>query len=192
MIGEDWPVVGQLLGLGSDSLALWQMALRAVVVYLSSIVLVRLGEKRFLGEYAALDFILGFMLGSVLSGAITGSTPFFETIIGGALALVLIHWLFAALSFRSDRFGNLVKGTERVLVRDGDIDWDSMRNSSISRNDLLSALRRNARIDNVEDVREARLERSGAISVLEREQEPRVIEIEVKDGVQVVRVEIAS
>lgn len=192
MIGEDWPLVGDLLGLGADSIAVWQMALRAVIVYLAAIVLVRLGEKRFLGKYAALDVILGFMLGSVLSSAITGSAPFFETVLGGALVLVLMHWLFAVLSFRSDRFGNWVKGTERVLVRNGEIDWNSMQTSHISRNDLLAALRTNGRLDDVAEVKEARLERSGDISVLQGEREPRVIELAVQDGVQVVRVEFGS
>ncbi|MFW6069625.1 MAG: DUF421 domain-containing protein [bacterium] len=190
MIGEEWPIVADLLGLGADNAALWQMAIRAVIVYLAAIVLVRLGEKRFLGKYAALDVILGFMLGSVLSRAITASAPFFETILGGALALVLIHWLFAVLSFHSDRFGDLVKGTDRVLVSDGDILWDKMRSSHISEQDLLSAVRANAQIGNVEQVKEARLERSGDISIVERQKDPRVVEIDVQDGVQVVRVQI--
>lgn len=192
MIGENWPVIADLLGLGAESITLWQMALRAVVVYLASIVLVRLGAKRFLGEYAALDIILGFMLGSVLSRAITGSGPFFEPILGGALTLVLIHWLFAVIGYHSDRFGDLVKGSERVLVRDGQIEWDNMRKSSISHNDLLSALRRNAQIDSVVKVNEARLERNGNISVLLEEERPRVVEVEVRDGVQLVRLEIGT
>lgn len=190
MIGEERPIVADLLGLGADNVALWQMAIRAVIVYLAAIVLVRLGEKRFLGKYAALDVILGFMLGSVLSRAITASAPFFETILGGALALVLIHWLFAVLSFHSDRFGDLVKGTDRVLVRDGDILWDKMRSSHISEQDLLSAVRANAQIGNVEQLKEARLERSGDISVVERQEDPRVVEIDVQDGVQIVRLRI--
>lgn len=192
MIGEGWPVVSDLLGLGADPPALWQMALRALLVYLAAIALVRLGEKRFLGQYAALDAVLGFMLGSVLSRAITGSSAFFETLLGGALGLILIHWLFAILSFRSDRFGDWVKGTERVLVRDGEIDWDGMQAGHISRNDLLSALRANARLADIDQVKEARLERSGDISVIEKEQEPRVVEIRVEEGVQIVRVEIGG
>lgn len=191
MIGENWPVISDLLGLGADNLVLWQMALRAVVVYLAAIALVRLGEKRFLGQYAALDFILGFMLGSVLSGAVTGSTPFFETIFGGALGLVLIHFLFSVASFHSDRFGNLVKGTKTVLVTDGEIDWDAMQSSHISKTDLMSAIRQQASTADLGTVKEARLERSGDISVIQRDKEPRIIEVRVEDGVQVVRVEIS-
>jgi len=53
--------------------------------------------------------ILGFMLGSILSRAITGSSPFFPTL-GAALVLVIMHWAFAVAAFRWSRFGTMVKG----------------------------------------------------------------------------------
>jgi uncharacterized membrane protein YcaP (DUF421 family) len=192
MIGEGWPVLDELLGLSVDTLTWWQMAVRAFLVYLAAIVLVRIGEKRFLGQYAALDAVLGFMLGSVLSRAISGSAPFFETILGGSLALILTHWGFSIISFHSDRFGDVVKGSSSILVQDGEIDWDKMQGSHISRKDLFSALRANANLADLDRVKEARLERSGNISVLKQEKEPRVVTVRVEDGVQVVRLEIGS
>lgn len=190
MIGENWPIISDALGLGAENVAWWQMALRAVIIYIAAIAMVRIGEKRFLGKYAALDFILGFMLGSVLSRAVTGNAPFFETILGGALGLVLMHWLFAVISFRSDRFGDVVKGTTRVLVRDGEILWDAMRQSHISEKDLRSAMRTSAQLESVEPIKEARLERSGDVSFLQRDGEPRIVEIKVEEGVQTVRLEL--
>lgn len=190
MIGENWPIVGDLLGLGAENVALWQMALRAVIVYIAAIALVRIGEKRFLGKYAALDVILGFMLGSVLSRAITANSPYFETILGGGLGLVLMHWLFAVLSFRSDRFGDIVKGGERLLVHNGDIQWDAMQSSHISKKDLLGAVRTSAQLGDLEQAKEVRLERSGDVSVIERDSAPRVVEIAVREGVQTVRLKL--
>jgi uncharacterized membrane protein YcaP (DUF421 family) len=35
--------------------------------------------------------------------------------------LVGLHWLFAVIAFRNDNFATLVKGKERVLIRDGEI-----------------------------------------------------------------------
>jgi len=190
MIGESWPLIGDLLGLGADSLALWQMALRSVMAYVVAIALVRLGEKRFLGQYAAVDAILGFTLGSLLGSAITGGAPYFETLFGGALAMVLMHWLFAVLSFHSDRIGDLVKGSKRLLVSDGDIQWDAMQRTHISEQDLRAIVRTSAQLAELKHVKEAHLERSGNISVIERERSPSVIEIKVQNGVQVVRLEM--
>ncbi|MBW3635236.1 MAG: DUF421 domain-containing protein [Armatimonadetes bacterium] len=181
------------MGLGAEQLTIWQIGLRAVVVYLAAIALVRLGEKRFLGKYTALDVILGFMLGSILSRAITNSSPFFEAL-GAALVLVVMHWIFAVIAFHFDRFGTLVKGSTRELVRDGEIQWDAMRSSHISENDLMGALRASAQIDDASQVKVAYLERSGDISAIKRDKDeraPRVLEIKVEDGVQTVRVEMS-
>ena len=169
MIGENWPIIGDLLGIGIDKPAIWQMAARAILVYLAAIVLVRLGEKRFLGKFAALDVILGFMLGTVLAGAITSNSGFFETIFGAALILVLMHWLFAALAYRSDGFADIVKGTDHVLVRDGEIRWDAMQAAHITEKDLMMAVRSSAQLTSLDGVAEVRLERNGDVSVIEQD-----------------------
>lgn len=158
-------VMHELLGLDADELTVLHMTVRAVVVYVVALLMLRLGEKRFLGKNTAFDVILGIILGSVVSRAITGSTPFFPTL-GAGLVLILLHWLFAVLAFHSDWFGTWVKGNARLLVKDGQIDWTAMRKSSISEKDLMSALRSQANIATLDEVQEARLERSGDISVL--------------------------
>lgn len=175
-------------GLGSDSLSLWQMGLRALVVYLVAIFMVRLGDKRFLGKHTALDVILGFMLGSILSRAITGNSPFFPTL-GAALMLVIMHWGFAVGAFHWSRFGTLIKGSKRQLVREGRIQWDQMKAGQISSEDLMGAVRAEGG-ENLDQVDAAYLERSGDISVIKRKSTPRIVEISVDQGVQTVRVEL--
>jgi hypothetical protein len=68
------------LGLGAEAreIGVAQMALRAVVVYVATVFMVRLGKKRFMGQGTAFDLILGIMLGSTVSRAITGTAPFFR------------------------------------------------------------------------------------------------------------------
>lgn len=180
--------LGGILGVGAESLTLGQMTLRAVLVYGVAIALVRLGEKRFLGKFTALDVILGFVLGSILSRAITGNSPFFETLAAGT-TLVVLHWLFAVLAFHSDWFGALVKGQTRKLVEHGEIQWDAMQRSHISKEDLLGALRASGRVNDPAEVAVAYLERSGEISVIKADKGPQVIEVQVEAGVQTVRIE---
>lgn len=182
-------MIAGLLGLDVDELTLGQMALRALIVYVAALAMVRAGEKRFLGKSTAFDVVLAIVFGSVVSRAITGSSPFFPTLGAGAV-VVGLHWLFAACAFRSDRFGTLIKGEPRLLVRDGAIRWAAMRRSNISRDDLLGALRTAGRVADVEDVREARLERSGDISVLRADGGPRVLEVRAEAGVQTIRLRI--
>ena len=180
---------GWLLGLEAESLGAGQMVLRAIIIYISALVMVRIGEKRFLGKNTAFDLILGIILGSVVSRAINGSAEFFPTIASG-FALVLLHWLFAALAFRSDRFGNLIKGRPRTLIEEGSIVPDAMRKSNISRTDLDTALRLQLNQNDLDAVRQARLERSGDISFVTAETSPHVIEVEVAQGVQTIRISL--
>lgn len=160
-------LVTQILGLDVDELTIGHMVARAAVVFVAALLMVRVGEKRFFGKNTAFDIILGIIFGSVVSRAITGSSEFFPTLAAG-LTLVLLHWLFATLSFHFDWFGTIVKGNSRTLVKDGEILWSAMRSSHISEKDLMSALRSQANVDELDEVQEARLERSGDISVIKK------------------------
>lgn len=174
--------------LGSGDPNWWQAIVRAIVVYAAALVMVRVGEKRALGKNTALDVVVAVMLGSVVSRGIT-SVGLAVGLLGGAM-LVFLHWLLSVVTFRSDRLGTLLKGSPRVLVKDGEIDWQAMKESHISRDDLLAALRAESQVDDVDEVRVARLERSGQISAIQqdREKEPRVISVDVEPGVQTVRI----
>lgn len=165
MIDTAWSGFNWALGIEADRLEAWQMGLRAAVVYPLGIAFVRIAEKRFIGKFSAFDVIMGIMIGSILSRAITGSSPFFATL-AAALVLVFMHYLFASLSYHLDWFGNLVKGSGRTLVIEGEIKWEAMRRSHISEKDLMGALRENGRLDDVSQVKLARLERSGNISII--------------------------
>lgn len=177
-----------LLGLEAEDLTIAQMALRAVVVYLAALLMVRWGEKRFMGKSTAFDVILGVILGSVVSRAINGSAGFLPTLVAGGV-LVGMHWAFASLAFRSDRFGTFVKGRTRVLVKDGEIDWDEMRRSHTSRDDLLGALRAQG-VRDPSEVAEARLERSGDVSVVKAESGPRILEARVEGSTLLLRIRL--
>ncbi|UAW98830.1 DUF421 domain-containing protein [Halopseudomonas nanhaiensis] len=157
-----WSTITVALGLEAEELNAWQMSLRAVIVYILGVILVRLGDKRFIGKFAAFDVIMAIMIGSVLSRAITNPEAFFAKL-AAAGALVAMHAGFAALAYYTDWFGSLVKGNSRKLVIDGEIQWDAMKRSYISEKDLKGALRENAGVNDVSEVKEARLERSGNI-----------------------------
>lgn len=178
-----------LFGLGADDLTIPQVITRTVIVYICALAMVRLGEKRFIGKNTAFDVIVGIMLGSVVSSAVTSTSEFFTPLVAGAM-IVILHLLLSIGTFFSDRFGDLVKGQTRVLVENGAINWDQMKASHYTRQDLLSALRRQGNTDDLDQVRTAKLERNGDISVLIKEQEPKVVSVEVQAGVQRVVIEM--
>ncbi|CAN5702253.1 hypothetical protein BH23CHL2_BH23CHL2_36670 [soil metagenome] len=189
MFENAWNAIVWILGTDRETLHAGHMAVRACIVFAAAIFLVRFGDTRFMGRNTAFDIILAIILGSVMSRAITGQSPFFATL-AASVVLVALHWLLGAIAFRVSRFGTVVKGQARMLVEDGQIRWDRMKRSHISENDLLQALRINASLEAPDDVAIARLERSGDISIIPAPSQPRVVEIDVRDGVQRIRLEI--
>src|SRR3954463_1921526 len=108
--------VSEALGLGvnPNDLAARQMALRALVVYVAGLAIVRLAKKRFMGRHSAFDGVLMVMLGSVLSRGVNGVAGLFGTL-GAALVLIALHWIVGFGAFWSHTFGDLVKGSESEL-----------------------------------------------------------------------------
>ena len=169
-----------------------QAMLRAVLVYGFAVLLVRLGQKRFLGRNSGIDILLSVILGSVLSRGINGSSPLGSTL-AACVALVGLHWVFAALSYRFKGVGKLIKGEPSILVEDGQMQPEAMRGGHISEDDLQEAVRIQGKLEDLGKVKTARLERNGEISVIEKKPAPgtlKVLEITVEAGVQTVRVEL--
>src|SRR5438552_1470177 len=79
-----WNFVGPLLGLGArpEELTFVQISLRGVVVFIATLIMVRLGHKRSLSRKTAFDAVLLVILASVLSRAINGMAAFSRPMIG--------------------------------------------------------------------------------------------------------------
>jgi len=164
-----WNSLETVLGLSVEpkDLTFVQISLRGIIVFLATLITVRLGHKRSLTRKTPFDAILLIILAAVLSRAINGSAPFFATI-GGGVILMLLHRLFAYLAYYSHRFGILVKGRPETIVRDGECDFPMMRRNHVSIHDLEEDMRLNGNIDDLSKVRLARVERSGDISFIKK------------------------
>jgi uncharacterized membrane protein YcaP (DUF421 family) len=162
--------VGPLLGLGAEpkDLTFIKISLRGIIVFLATLIMIRLGHKRSLARKTAFDAVLIVILASVLSRAINGSSAFFATL-GGGLVIVLVHRLFAALAYYSHWVGVLIKGSPDLIIENGDLVLSGMRRNHISRHDLEEDLRLAAKTENLKDIRTGYVERSGDISFIEKE-----------------------
>jgi len=164
-----WNAFETLLGLSVEprNLTFVQISLRGIIVFPATVAMVRLGHKRSLSHKTPFDAVLLVILASVLSRAINGSAAFFATI-GGGVVLVLLHRLFAHMAYYSHGFGILVKGRPDIIVRDGECDFEMMRRNHVSIHDLEEDMRLNGNIDDLSQVRLARVERSGDISFIKK------------------------
>jgi uncharacterized membrane protein YcaP (DUF421 family) len=178
-----------LLGIGAAEISPGQMALRAVLTFVVTVAIIRLGNKRLFGKGTAFDLVVAIMIGSVMSRAITNASALLATWLAG-LVLIAMHWLLATLSYHLDWFGPLIKGEPVLLIKDGQLQRDGMREGGVSRADLAQALRAKGSEPDPSRVRLAYLERDGSISVVPRDEGPRILEVSVADGVQTVRIAV--
>jgi uncharacterized membrane protein YcaP (DUF421 family) len=147
-------------------MTLAQIALRGVIIFVAAVIMVRLGDKRFLSKKTAFDAILGFILASMLARAVNGSAAFWPTIAGG-FVLVGLHRLIGLVSRHAHWFGELVKGSSDLIIRDGQLHEQAMKRNHFSTRDLEEDLRLNG-VERPEEVRLAYVERNGDISVIKR------------------------
>lgn len=158
------------LGLNAKQLNMWQMGLRAAIIYVAALGMVRVvGDRRFIGKFAAIDVILSIIFGSTLSRAINGSSAFFATIFAG-FVLVGMHWLFSTISFHYPSLEHKIKGRPRLLIDNGQLCHQTMKVCHLTKEDLRFMLRVQCQVDELERVKRACLERNGDISFDLKEQ----------------------
>lgn len=148
-------------------LTLLQLCVRAFIIFVLGLAMVRFGDRRSLSEKTGFDTLFLVLIGAVLARAINGSAAFLTTI-GCALFLMAIHRLFAFIAYHSHTFGKLIKGDEVTLVTNGTVDWKNMKKHLVSKHDLEEDLRLNAAAEDFEKIKAARLERSGDISFIKK------------------------
>jgi uncharacterized membrane protein YcaP (DUF421 family) len=192
MIQEVWEGIHWVVRLGAEPkmLNFWQMALRAIIMYVAGLAMVRLaGDRRFGGRYNDFDVILSIVFGSLLSRAINGSAPFLVAI-GAGFVLVGMNRLFAFIADHSRRFNQLISGSSLILIQDGETQSHNLNKAHLGQSELMASLRSNAHISTPDEVKLARFERSGQISVIPAARQSQVIEIKVEEGVQTVRLNL--
>ena len=141
---------------------------RSLVIYAFLLVVVRLLGKRAVGNFSAFDLIVALILGEVVDEPIYGDVPVIQALL--AIAVVaFLHYVNSLLSFRSVTFDRLTGGVARVLVRNGEIDRDGLAMERVNEEEL-KALLRMQEVDELGEIKEARLEASGHLSVIKTEQ----------------------
>jgi len=161
--------LGELLGLGFEAkdLTFIQISLRAIIAFLATLIMVRLGQKRSLARKSAFDAILLVILASFLARSINGTAPLFATI-GAGFVIVLLNRLLALIAFHSHWFGILIKGRTEIIVENGNLFLSTMYRNHISKHDLEEDLRLAAQFEDLSNIRVARVERSGDISFIKK------------------------
>ena len=150
----------------------WEFVLRAVVVYVVLLAMIRLSGKRTMGQFTPFDMVLVVLLGNAVQNSLLGKDT---SLAGGLLlaaTLIALNWCVGLITSRGQLVERLVEGVPVVLARDGQLFRDVLRRELVSEDDFNEALRQNGQLT-LEDVSIALLETNGAISVVRRDRDGR-------------------
>lgn len=142
----------------------WELVIRAMIVYVALVLLVRLTGKRQIGQLSPFDLILLLILSESVQNAMTANE---DSITGGiilATTLVALNYLVGIITFRSEKAERIIQGHPEILVRNGQVIVPVMTKAKISEQELESALRE-AGFFKLDDVKLAILEDNGRVSV---------------------------
>lgn len=162
-------VINSLFGTGKDLTAL-QMGCRAFVMFFIALALIRISGMRAFGIKSAFDTCVIIMLGAVLSRAITGASAFLPTTVAGVV-LIAVHKILAVVSVNNQTLSHLIKGYPISLYKEGVLNSRNLRKSSLSYGDIMEEIRRELKVNNLDEVEEIIMERNGKISIIKKRSE---------------------
>ncbi|NVO85506.1 DUF421 domain-containing protein [Hymenobacter terrestris] len=143
-----------------------RLLITGVLAYVGLLLLLRTSGKRTLSKMNAFDLIVTVALGSTLASTLLNkSVPLLEGLLGMAL-LIGLQFVITWLAVRFKAVDRLVKAEPSLLVYEGHVLPDAMRQQRITEGEILTALRENG-INSLSEAAAVVLENNGTLTVLD-------------------------
>lgn len=150
------------------SMPWWEFILRAVVVYVVVLGMMRLGGKRAMGQITPFDVLLIVLLGNAVQNALLGP----DTSLGGGLllaaTLIAINYAMSWVVTRSRRLERMIEGEPVLIARNGKLLDSVLRRELVTRLDFDAAMRQQG-CRGINEVELALLETNGHITIIVRQ-----------------------
>jgi uncharacterized membrane protein YcaP (DUF421 family) len=157
------------IGEGDAGLTLVQILIRTVLVFILSVILIRLSDRRSYSLLLPFENVIIFLHGAILGRMILDpDNPFLPSFLA-ALLISQLHRFTAFFAMKSEFMGTLVKGKPIVLFENGEMFVKNMKRANISPDDLEEGARKHASVNSLESIEKATLERDGNISFIRKE-----------------------
>ena len=145
---------------------------RTILIYLCVLFAMRLMGKRQLGELQPEELVSTILISNLASISIESEDVPVTASLIPLFLIAALELLGSALSFRSQKFFNLLSGRPKTVILNGEIDQNALRTLRLTVADLMEALRGKDVFD-PRDVSYAVIETNGTLSVaLRPEKEP--------------------
>ena len=146
-------------------LAPYNLIIRAAVVYLAVLIMLRISGKRQIGQMGATEFVSILLISNAVQNSMNGGD---NSLVGGlvlASALIALSYSISFLTYRSRVFSAIFEGTPRLLIHDGKPIEKALRKELLSKSELRVLLRKQG-VQNLKELKSAVLEADGTLSII--------------------------
>ena len=148
--------------------------IRAMILYIVVLVLMRLMGKREIGQLQPFELAIAIMIADLAAVPMSElGIPLTNGIIP-ILALLVMYMIISVLNMKSIKFRKVISGQPSILIYRGRIDEKVLRKERITINELQERLRVD-NIFNLSEVEYAILETNGEVTVIQKPEKRNVI-----------------
>ena len=145
---------------------LLSLLVRVSVMYIVALTMIRLSGKQSISELSTMDFVVVTILGDAFDTIVFGEAPIIQGVVY-FVTISLIHFIVRFMASRSLVVHHLTASAPTTMIQYGMIVPDGLRSERTRIETLLGELRLKGE-DRLEEVKEARLEENGQLSVLRK------------------------
>jgi uncharacterized membrane protein YcaP (DUF421 family) len=139
-------------------------ALRAGAVYVLMLATIRVLGKRTVGNFTAFDLLVALMLGEVVDEIIYGDVGMAQGVVAIAV-IAAAQYSNSWLSYWDHGMDRVLEGRPTTIVHDGALQQAGLRRERMNEKDARAELRLQG-VEDLSEVREARVEVDGQVSVI--------------------------
>lgn len=145
---------------------------RISVMYLTSLLLMRLVGKRAVAQLEVSELVTSFMVSEIACMPITDPEVSLWQAIVFSGTVILFEIILTKASIRAVPFKHMVIGRPDFLVVKGKINIEKMKKADVSLSELISAMRKNG-VEAIDEINYAIQEPDGTISVFPKDKQGR-------------------
>jgi uncharacterized membrane protein YcaP (DUF421 family) len=146
-----------------------ETVIKAAVVYLFLLLMLRIAGKRTLAQITTFDFVLLLIISEAVQQAMIGDDNSITNAFLLVVTLIGLNVLFSEIKLRWKGAEGALDGAPLLIVEHGRPKEDLMRKERVDVDDVLDAAREHHGLERLEQVKFAVLERNGQISIVPAE-----------------------